>query len=51
VAENEKFKKLGHEGLKVNEEDIRSLVEACRRNKERFGMNLEFMRPVSFWRK
>lgn len=33
VAENEKFKKLGHSGLKVNEEDIRKLVEACKQNK------------------
>ncbi len=51
VAENEKFKRLGHQGLKVNEDDIKSLVEACRKNKERFEMNLPYMKPISFWTK
>lgn len=50
-AENEKFKKLGHEGLKVNEDDVRSLVEAIRENKERFELNLPYMKPISFWKK
>lgn len=51
VALNEKFKKLGHEGIKVNEEDIKKLVEACRKNKERFEINLSYIKPVSFWHK
>ena len=51
VAENEKFKKLGHLGLKVNKSDVKSLVEACRKNKERFELNLPYMKPISFWRK
>lgn len=51
IALNDKFRKLGHEGTKVNEDDIKKLVEACRRNKERFETNLSYIKPISFWQK
>lgn len=38
-VKNDKFKKLGLDGIQINEVDLRKLVEACRANKERFEKN------------
>ena len=51
VARNEKFKKWGHDGLQINQEDLKKLVEVCKSNRDRFEMNKEFVKPISFWKK
>lgn len=36
VAKNDKFKDLGHNGIHINPDDIKALVEVCRANKDKF---------------
>lgn len=50
-VKNEKFKKLGHNGLEINTADLKKLVEACKDNKERFENNIHYVKPISFWKK
>lgn len=51
IVRNDKFKDMGHEGIKINENDLKELVEVCIENKERFEANLKYIKPVSFWKK
>ena len=50
-VKNDKFKKLGYEGIEINAEDIRELVEVCREHRHMFEKNKESIMPVSFWQK
>ena len=50
-VKNDNFKDLGYVGIEVNEADLRSLVEVCRKYPERFQQNSAFIKPISFWNK
>lgn len=42
---------MGHEGVEINSTDLKKLVEACKANKDRFEVNKQFVKPISFWKK
>lgn len=48
---NQKFRDMGHQGIYVNEDHLKELVETCKQYPERWKINLPYIHPVSFWQK
>lgn len=49
-VKNDNFKRLGYVGIEINAEDIKKLVETCRKYNDKFEKNLDYIKPISLWK-